>query len=191
MAHEPAAAIVDLQPAPEQLSQQWHDYPRALLVAIAQELAGDGATTQALAEVGALASGIREIPIEVIEGVPETLEYLASRHRLVLFTKGEREEQASKLERSGLASYFSAARIVHEKDTRTYRNTIAELSAPHGRTWMIGNSPRSDINPALEAGLKAVWVPHDATWMLEHEDVARDADGLLVLSRFSELRDHF
>jgi putative hydrolase of the HAD superfamily len=156
-----------------------------------RELAGEAATTAALEEVAALASGIRETPLEVIAGVPETLEYLASRHQLVLFTKGETEEQSAKLERSGLKVFFSDARVVREKDVAAYRQAADQLQAPPGRTWMVGNSPRSDINPALGAGLKAVWVPHDSTWRLEHEEIAQDADGLLVLSRFAELRSHF
>ncbi len=56
---------------------------------------------------------------------------------------------------------------------------------------MIGNSPKSDINPALAAGLRAVWIPHDATWVLEHEEVTAAPGRLLTLSRFSELRDWF
>lgn len=156
-----------------------------------RELAGGAATPEALQEIADLADAIQESPLEVIEGVPETLEYLASRHQLVLFTKGEHEEQAGKLARSGLAGFFSEARVVREKDANAYRQATEELRAPEGRTWMIGNSPRSDVNPALAAGLKAVWVPHDATWALEHADVAQDAPGLLVLKRFSELRGHF
>jgi putative hydrolase of the HAD superfamily len=109
----------------------------------------------------------------------------------VLFSKGDEAEQTGKLERSGLAGFFEQARIVREKDAAAYRTAVEELAAPVGRTWMVGNSPRSDINPALSAGLKAVWVPHPDTWRLEHEEVRRDTPGLLVLDRFSELRRHF
>ena len=56
---------------------------------------------------------------------------------------------------------------------------------------MIGNSPKSDINPALEAGINAVFVPHEHTWRLEHEEVRAGAGRLLTLTRFSELREHF
>jgi len=156
-----------------------------------RELAGEAVTPAALEGVAALAGAIQDSPVEVIEGVSETLGYLGARHRLVLFTKGERREQAGKLARSGLAPFFSETRIVREKDVDAYRQAARELGAPEGHTWMIGNSPRSDVNPALAAGLKAVWVPHDSTWALEHEDVAADAPGLLVLKRFSELRGHF
>lgn len=154
-------------------------------------LAGERASQETLDLVATLADGIRKQPLELIEGVPETLAYLMVRHRLVLFTKGDPSEQADKLVRSGLATCFADTRIVREKDATTYRAAVAELGAPQGHTWMVGNSPRSDINPALEAGLKAVWVPHDATWRLEHEEVSREADGLLVVSRFSDLRRHF
>jgi putative hydrolase of the HAD superfamily len=144
-----------------------------------------------LAELVALAARIREQPLTLIDGVRETLEYLSRRHRLVLFTKGDSSEQSGKLDRSGLAAFFDDTRVVREKDATTYRAAVAELGAPAHETWMVGNSPRSDINPALSAGLKAVWIPHPDTWRLEHEDVRRDAAGLLVLERFSELRRHF
>jgi putative hydrolase of the HAD superfamily len=156
-----------------------------------QALAGDSASQEALAELAALASGIREEPLMVIEGVRDTLDYLAKRHRLVLFSKGDEAEQTGKLQRSGLAGFFQEALIVREKDPAAYRTAVEELAAPVDRTWMVGNSPRSDINPALSAGLRAVWVPHPDTWRLEQEEVRRDVSGLLVLDRFSELRLHF
>ena len=61
------------------------------------------------------------------------------------------------------------------------------------RTWMVGNSPKSDINPALAAGLHAVFVPHDQTWILEHEIVCDPENGcqLIKLEHFAQLREHF
>jgi putative hydrolase of the HAD superfamily len=154
-------------------------------------LAGPEPSLTTLSELAALAAGIRDEPMTLIAGVSETLAHLAARHRLVLFTKGDAREQAGKLERSGLAGFFAETRVVREKDTATYRATVAELGARPDQTWMVGNSPRSDINPALGAGLKAVWVPHPDTWRLEHEEVPRDAPGLLVLESFAQLREHF
>ncbi len=154
-------------------------------------LASDRATPENLAHVASLAAAIRDRRVEVIPGVPETLEYLSGRHRLVLFTKGDPEEQHSKVERSGLGGFFADLRVVREKDAYTYGALAQELGAPAGQVWMVGNSPRSDINPALAAGLNAVWVPHDATWVLEKEDIVPGPGKLLVLSRFAELRDYF
>ena len=130
-------------------------------------------------------------PIELIAGVEETLEYLAERHDLTLFTKGDPEEQKLKLDRSGLGIYFGHTAIVKEKNAAAYSALVDERRLNRAETWMVGNSPKSDINPALEAGINAVFVPHEHTWRLEHEEV-RDVDGkLLRLSSFAELREYF
>ena len=117
------------------------------------------------------AERILECPMEVIEGVPETLEYLAHRHDLTLFTKGHPEEQRLKIERSGLGGFFAHAAIVKEKDAAAYRALALERGLDPGLSWMVGNSPKSDINPALEAGWNAVFVPHARTWTLERQEI--------------------
>jgi putative hydrolase of the HAD superfamily len=145
-----------------------------------------------LRHVMSLAERILEQPVEVIAGVAETLAYLAARHDLTLFTKGHPEEQRLKVDRSGLGRYFAHTAIVKEKDTAAYRSLAVERGFDPPQTWMIGNSPKSDINPALEAGLNAVLVPHAHTWVLEHQDL-RDGHGgrLLRVERFADLRRHF
>jgi putative hydrolase of the HAD superfamily len=130
-------------------------------------------------------------PIEVIAGVEETLQYLADRHSLTLFTKGDPEEQKLKLDRSGLAIYFGHTAIVKEKDTPTYARLIRERALNPANTWMIGNSPKSDVNPALDAGIHAVFVPHDRTWGLELADLREGPGRLLKVARFEELREYF
>jgi putative hydrolase of the HAD superfamily len=137
------------------------------------------------------AERILECPMQVIDGVPETLEYLASRHDLTLFTKGHPEEQKLKIDRSGLGQYFGHTAIVKEKDAPAYRNLVNQRGMEPQRTWMIGNSPKSDINPALKAGLNAVFVPHQHTWVLEKQELRAGAGKLLVLEGFRELREHF
>lgn len=137
------------------------------------------------------AERILECPMEVIEGVPETLEYLSLRHHLTLFTKGHREEQKLKIGRSGLGVFFGHTAIVKEKDATAYRRLMEERDMDPERTWMIGNSPKSDINPALEAGLNAVFVPHAHTWILEKQDLRPGKGQLLVVEQFADLRKHF
>ena len=136
---------------------------------------------------------IAEHPVEILPGVPETLQYLGKRHHTILMTKGNPTEQAGKVERSGLKDYFAAVEIVAEKNEETYRDALAKYDLPPDSTWMVGNSPKSDINPALAAGLHAVFVPHDQTWILEHDElaVAQPPQQLLVLDRFGDLRKHF
>ena len=144
-----------------------------------------------LRTVMGFAGRILECPMEVIAGVPATLEYLAGRHDLTLFTKGHPDEQKLKIERSGLGGFFGHTAIVKEKDAQAYRALVAERGMDPERTWMIGNSPKSDINPALEAGLNAVFVPHEHTWLLEKQDVRPGKGTLLVLENFGQLRERF
>jgi putative hydrolase of the HAD superfamily len=139
----------------------------------------------------AFAERILECPMETIAGVPETLEYLSARHDLTIFTKGNPEEQKLKIDRSGLGRFFRHAAIVKEKDTAAYLRLVEERQFDRGRTWMVGNSPKSDINPAMEAGLNAVFVPHAHTWVLEKQEIRPGAGKLLVLAEFAELREHF
>lgn len=135
---------------------------------------------------------IRSHPLQLLDGVKETLNYLSSRHDLVLLTKGDIEEQKLKVERSGIEAFFRQVVIVPEKDVTTYHRVISEVQVDPQRTWMVGNSPRSDINPALAAGLNVVYIPHPHTWRLEHEEVESAGDGrVLTLSAFAELRTYF
>lgn len=150
-------------------------------------------TAQLHKTIHAFAHTIAEQPIEIIEGVLDTLLYLNGRHRMILMTKGNLEEQSRKIERSGLAQHFAAIEIVPEKDAATYDHICEKHSLMRQHTWMIGNSPKSDINPALAAGLHAIFVPHSDTWILEHEQIEAPTNGqmLLELRSFKELRERF
>jgi len=136
---------------------------------------------------------IAEQEMELLPGVSEALPILAERHRLIMVTKGDPEEQRDKLRRSGLEGYFSGVEVLLEKQETAYLEVAERHQCERETTWMIGNSPKSDINPALAAGLNAVFVPHDFTWVLEHEVVDAPPAGcrLLELSSFRELLDHF
>jgi putative hydrolase of the HAD superfamily len=128
---------------------------------------------------------------ELLPGVAETLAILARRHRLLLFTKGDPREQLRKLDRSGLRPLFSRVGVPVEKDPVTYRLLIAQAELDPERTFMIGNSPRSDINPALKAGLRAVFIAHPHTWELEHEEIDHANPRVLVLGAFPRLVEVF
>jgi putative hydrolase of the HAD superfamily len=162
------------------------------LVETYRQLAESGPHDADVQQVRQLGERIRSQPLQLIEGVEETLAYLAARHDLFLFTKGDLEEQQLKVERSGITGYFRQVLIEPEKDLDTYQRIIGELQVDPQRTWMVGNSPRSDINPALAAGLKAVYIPHQHTWRLEHAEIEYAGDGrVLTLAAFAELRNHF
>jgi putative hydrolase of the HAD superfamily len=150
--------------------------------------------TPALHEaIHGFAHTIARQPVQLLPDVQGTLAYLSAKHRLVIVTKGDPHEQSGKVERSGLERFFSAVEVVPEKDEETYAGVIAKHDLNHERTWMVGNSPKSDINPALRAGINAVFVPHNDTWILEHEEVmaCEPPQELLVLKAFRELCEHF
>jgi len=140
--------------------------------------------------IAGIARRINQHPLEIIGGVPETLHYLSRRHDLILLTKGDPHEQSAKIEKSGLAVFFRQTVIVREKDPDAYRCVVLEQELAGEISWMVGNSPKSDINPALEAGIGAVYVPHARTWSLEHEEI-REGDRLLIVERFEDLTKFF
>ena len=145
------------------------------------------------ARVVGFAQSIAEQEIELLPDVEETLPDLATRHQLILMTKGDHAEQADKVRRSGLAEFFSAIEIVAEKDPSAYSAVMARHELQPHSSWMIGNSPKSDINPALAAGLHAVFLFHKDTWILEHADLLKAPEGqhLIELDRFGKLLDVF
>jgi putative hydrolase of the HAD superfamily len=191
--HQQVRAILD---DIERANVALHGYGSAAFGRNLQEafrkLAAGPISNEQLDYVAGLAAAIAQQDLQIIAGVPETLDHLKQRgHRLVLLTKGSEDEQHAKAARSGLAAYFTQARVVREKDAEAYRCLAAELSCDPCSTWMVGNSPRSDINPALAAGLNAVWVPHANTWTLEKEELRNGPGRLAVIASFSGLRDMF
>ena len=142
---------------------------------------------QRIEEIGLSIAGQ---PVQLLPGVAETVPELSARHSLILFTKGDPAEQMVTVERSGLASYFHAVEVVREKNCEAYGRLVEKYDLAKDGTWMVGNSPRSDINPATAAGLRAVFIPHPCTWELEEEPILR-TEQVTVLRTFRELRTLF
>lgn len=112
-------------------------------------------------------------PVQLLEGVRETIELLAPDYRLMLLTKGDLFDQESKLARSTLGELFSSVEIVSDKNAATYKAIIGRAGISAEEMLMVGNSLRSDVLPALDAGASAVHIPYYTTWA--HEVVADDA----------------
>jgi len=159
------------------------------LVTCYERLSASPVTEENRRRILGFAQAIADQEIELLPGVSESLSELSTRHRLILMTKGNQAEQADKVARSGLAHNFDAIEIVAEKEPSTYRTVIERHGLAWGSGWMIGNSPKSDINPALAAGLHAVFLFHKDTWVLEHEELSPAPSGqhLLELDSFSKL----
>ena len=163
------------------------------LVTCFEELNDAPLTEEKRERIQDFAHSIARTEIELLPGVASTLADLHTRHRLILVTKGDTVEQTSKLTLSGLAPYFHGVEVLVEKHQEAYQALVPRYGIDPGETWMVGNSPRSDVNPALAAGLNAVFIPHPATWILEHESVSEAPSGqkLLELTSFGHLSAHF
>lgn len=144
-----------------------------------------------LEEIRRLSRILLPVPHRVFDGVAATLTYLKPRHRLFLLTKGNVEEQSAKLAASGLEGFFHGCEIVAEKDASTYNGLVERHGWSRPAVWMVGNSPRSDVNPALAAGLNAVFIPSPVSWDYENEEIRPGGGRLLELERFGDLQEHF
>jgi putative hydrolase of the HAD superfamily len=128
--------------------------------------------------IGSILEAGREMlahPVETLPHVRETLEQLADSYRLVLITKGDLFDQERKLAQSGLGELFDAVEIVSDKSRATYERIFGRHGDGADRAMMIGNSLKSDVVPAIQAGAWGVYVPHDLTWVLEHVEEPADA----------------
>ncbi len=164
-------------------------YARSLRETL-ESLAGGPATDSEMKVIDSLAHRVANIPIQFLPGVKPTLVSLRDRFRLIMFTKGHPPEQWRKVERSGVSPYFDHVEVTTEKDPSAYSGLIDRYKLQPQKTWMVGNSPASDVNPALKAGLNAILIPHPQTWELEHEDVPED-ERLQVIERFEDLLQVF
>jgi putative hydrolase of the HAD superfamily len=179
----------------ERLNIRQHGYGVRSFVRSLEEtyakLGGKLVQRRGLDEVSALVADLERTPPRVLDGVPETLKYLASRHRMILVTCGEPAEQAGKVERSGLQGFFEAIEIIVEKTAQSYEELVQKHHVVKMHGWFVGNNPRSDILPALQAGLNAAFVPHGPTLEREPTELRSGSGKLLIVADFRALRDHF
>ena len=126
-------------------------------------------------------------PVELLDGVAETIAQLAASHTLVVITKGDLRDQQRKLAKSGLAPHFRGVEIVSEKDAPTYAAVLRRHGVEPSEFLMVGNSLKSDILPVLELGGAALHVPYALTWMLERTHEIPAAPGRFF--QLSSLRD--
>lgn len=151
---------------------------------------GRTASPEMVARCRALADVIYRPPIRLLPGVAEALQALRPSSLLALVTKGDEHTQRNKLQRSGLAPLFDYVRVLGEKDEAAYRRLTAEWRLDPERTYMVGNGPRSDINPAVAAGLWAIYIPHAHTWVAEREPI-REPHRVTQLARLADLPAFF
>ena len=159
------------------------------MVEAAIELTEARITAVEIHEVVALGKAMMTAPVEMLEGVEETLALVSGRYRTILITKGDMIDQSSKIERSGLAGHFDQVEIVPRKDAAIYREVFERHAIDATRTLMVGNSMPSDVLPVLALGGHAVHVPYAILWAHEAHDADPVSERFHRLERLSELQD--
>lgn len=155
------------------------------MVEMALEVSDGRINASIIAEILAMGREMLSHPVELLPDVRATLEALAWRLPLVLVTKGDLFDQERKLAQSGLTDLFRAVEIVSDKSASTYARVFSTLGKGPETGLMVGNSLRSDILPALDAGAFAIHIPHDLTWAYEHVDEPVGHPRLFIAERIS------
>ncbi len=157
------------------------------MIETAMELTAGAPDGRLIAEILAAGREMLGHPVEPLSGVGDCLAELSERYRLVLITKGDLLHQEQKLAASGLGDLFAAVEIVSEKDASTYARVFERHGTGAAEAVMCGNSMRSDILPALEAGAWAAHVPYPLTWAHELADAPAGHGRFVELASISEL----
>ena len=145
------------------------------MIETAVEVTNGQVSASVIGEILGFGRQMLQNPVEALPHARETLDALAGRYRILLITKGDLFDQERKLAQSGLGNYFSAVEIVSDKTPSVYERIFTRHGDGPARAVMVGNSLKSDVVPAIRAGSWGVYVPHDLTWVLEHEE-APEAD---------------
>jgi putative hydrolase of the HAD superfamily len=157
------------------------------MVETAVELTEGRITGTEIQRVVELGRAMVQAPIELLDGVRETIATLSERHELVIVTKGDLLEQESKVERSGLREHFRGVEIVSRKDRPTYERIARRRGIPPEDFVMVGNSLRSDILPVVAMGGQGVHIPYHTTWA--HEEVDEEERARHVYVELQSIRE--
>lgn len=144
------------------------------MIETALEVTDNQVPGAAIAEIIAIGQDMLRHPIDLLEGAEETVKHLAQDFTVLLVTKGDLLDQERKLAQSGLGELFDGVEIVSDKTAATYSAIFARYDASDGRALMAGNSLKSDVNPAIQAGGWGVYIPHGLTWALEADQSPDD-----------------
>ena len=163
------------------------------IIETALRIAGNDISSTQLKELLVHCKQLLHLPATPLPEVVETLETLRTRlegdSKMVVFTKGELQDQENKLKRSGLLKYFDDVEITSDKSQLEFLDLCEHQQIHPSELLMIGNSLKSDIAPALAIGAWAIHIPFHVTWQLEHFDDI-DHERLIKISHFSEILNY-
>ena len=154
------------------------------MIEAALDLAGDRLPARTVRDILDAGRAMLRHPVDLLPDVESTLARLHGRYRLIVVTKGDLYHQEHKIEASGLSRFFAAEHVVSEKDAALYRRIFGKSA---GRSMMVGNSPKSDVLPALEAGAWGVHVPQEIGWEMDEADLPENHPRFRRIARLGEL----
>ncbi len=157
------------------------------MIETALELTGKRIPGSVIEQIIEFAREMRRYPVELLDGVAETVERLAQSYPLLVVTKGELIDQESKWARSGIAHRFTHFEVVSDKTPEVYRSLLARHRVEAGNFLMVGNSLRSDILPVLAIGGQAAHIPYHTTWVHEQVPDEQHSGGYHTLEHIRQL----
>ena len=139
------------------------------MIEAAMKISNNTLSVEAIEKIIVFGKELLQRPIELLDGVEETLKSLHGNYKLVVATKGDLKDQRRKLHDSGLGAYFHHIEVMSDKQEKDYSDLLNRLEIKPKEFFMIGNSLKSDVLPVLGIGGYAVHVPYHTTW--EHEKI--------------------
>ncbi|WP_300379844.1 HAD family hydrolase [Henriciella sp.] len=159
------------------------------MIETAIEVTGGKVPAATIKEIMEAGRAMLTHPVETLPGVHDTLDTLAPDYSLILITKGDLFDQERKLAQSGLGDYFDGVEIVSDKTPEVYSRIFGRTDGGPDAAMMVGNSMKSDVLPAIEAGSTGVHVPHELSWALEHAEAPVGSDRFHQIETLDGLPD--
>jgi putative hydrolase of the HAD superfamily len=144
------------------------------MIEAAMKISNNTLSVEVIAKIIDLGKELLQKPIELLDGVEETLKALQGKYKLIVATKGDLKDQQRKLHDSGLGIYFHHIEVMADKQEVNYEKLLKRLEIESKEFFMIGNSLKSDVLPVLGIGGYAVHIPFHTTW--EHEKIHHKVD---------------
>jgi len=159
------------------------------MIEAAMKISNNTISIETIEKIIVLGKELLQKPIELLDGVEDTLKALHGKYKLVVATKGDLKDQRRKLHDSGLGKYFHHIEVMSDKQEKDYTDLLNRLEIQSDAFFMIGNSLKSDVLPVLGIGGHAVHIPYHTTW--EHEKISHKVEhpNFKTLEKISDVLD--
>lgn len=159
------------------------------MIEAAMSISNNTLSVEVIGKIIELGKELLQKPIELLDGVEETLAALNGKYKLIVATKGDLKDQQRKLHDSGLGPYFHHIEVMADKQEINYQKLLKRLEINPDAFFMIGNSLKSDVLPVLAIGGYAVHIPYHTTW--EHEKITHkvEHENFRTLEKISDVLD--